>query len=208
MTAAEKRTIAYHEAGHAVVGWLLPEADPVLKVSVIPRGKALGLTWNLPAERKNWSKSYLMDMMCTLMGGRAAELIVNGEPSTGALNDFERLTDLAYAMVQYYGMSEKVGPMSFHDSTGSRGYEFVKPYSEKTAELMDEEARNIVETVRERTERILRENDAAFRKIADLLLEKEVIMAEDLEAVLGPKVRPADAAVTEPAPEESVECHE
>ena len=202
MTVAEKRTIAYHEAGHAVVGWLLPEADPVLKVSVIPRGKALGLTWNLPAERKNWSRSYMIDEMCTLMGGRAAEMIVNGEPSTGALNDFERLTNMAYAMVQYYGMSEKVGPMSFHDSTGARGYELVKPYSEKTAELMDEEARRIVEDVRERTERILRENDAAFRKIADLLLEKEVIMADDLEAILGPKVKPAadleTPAVAEP----------
>ena len=207
MTAAEKKTIAYHEAGHSVVGWLLPEADPVLKVSVIPRGKALGLTWNLPAERKNWSKSYLTDMMCTLMGGRAAEMIVNGEPSTGALNDFERITDLAYAMVQYYGMSEKVGPLSFHDSTGARGYELVKPYSEKTAELMDEEVRRIVEDVRERTDRILRDNAAAFRKIADLLLEREVIMAEDLEAILGPKVRPAE---TQPsaAETEAVETNE
>ena len=210
MTPAEKRTIAYHEAGHAVVGWLLPEADPVLKVSVIPRGKALGLTWNLPAERKNWSRSYMTDMMCTLMGGRAAEMIVNGEPSTGALNDFERITNLAYAMVQYYGMSEKVGPMSFHDSTGARGYDLVKPYSEKTAELMDEEARAIVEDVRERTERILRDNDAAFRKIAGLLLEKEVIMAEDIEAVLGPKVRPAAETAPADGPDvaENAEIHE
>ena len=208
MTPSEKKTIACHEAGHAVVGWLLPEADPVLKVSIIPRGKALGLTWNLPAERKNWSKSYLTDMMCTLMGGRAAEMLVNGEPSTGALNDFERLTDLAYAMVQYYGMSEKIGPMSFHDSTGARGYELVKPYSEKTAELMDEEARTIVESVRERTDRILRENFDAFRKISDLLLEREVIMAEDLEAILGPKVKSADASPEIPAASETGESHE
>ena len=141
------------------------------------------------------------------MGGRAAEMIVNGEPSTGALNDFERLTDLAYAMVQYYGMSEKIGPMSFHDSTGARGYELVKPYSEKTAEMMDEEVREIIEGVRERTDRILRENDAAFRKIADLLLEKEVIMAEDLEAILGPKVKSAAEQET-PVPAESAESDE
>ena len=190
MTVAEKRTTAYHEAGHAVVGWLLPEADPVLKVSIIPRGKALGLTWNLPTERKNWSRSYMMDEMCTLMGGRAAEMIVNGEPSTGALSDFERMTMMAYAMVQYYGMSESVGPLSFYDSTGARGYELVKPYSEKTAELMDQEVRSIIEKVKERTMQILREHDAAFREVAELLLEKEVIMAEDLERILGPKVKP------------------
>ena len=193
MTPAEKRTTAYHEAGHAVVGWLLPEADPVLKVSIIPRGKALGVTWNLPAERKNWSKSYMMDEMCTLMGGRAAEMIVNGEPSTGALSDFERMTNMAYSMVQYYGMSDRIGPMSFYDSTGSRGYELVRPYSEKTAELMDQEVRRIIDEVQARTDRILRENDAAFRQVAELLLDKEVIMNDDLERILGPKVKPASA---------------
>ena len=193
MTPAEKRTTAYHEAGHAVVGWLLPEADPVLKVSIIPRGKALGVTWNLPAERKNWSKSYMMDEMCTLMGGRAAEMIVNGEPSTGALSDFERMTNMAYSMVQYYGMSDRIGPVSFYDSTGSRGYELVRPYSEKTAELMDQEVRRIIDEVQARTDRILRENDAAFRQVAELLLDKEVIMNDDLERILGPKVKPASA---------------
>ena len=201
MSQAEKRTTAYHEAGHAVVGWLLPEADPVLKVSIIPRGKALGLTWNLPEERKNWSKSYMMDEMCSLMGGRSAEMIINGEPSTGALSDFERLTNMAYAMVQYYGMSEKIGPMSFYDSTGARGFELVKPYSEKTAELMDQEARAIVDEVQARTDKILRDNDKAFREVAELLLEKEVIMADDLERILGPKVKPAGV----PAAEKTVE---
>ncbi len=203
MSPKEKRTTAYHEAGHAVVGWLLPEADPVLKVSIIPRGKALGLTWNLPAERKNWSKSYMMDEMCTLMAGRAAEMIVNGEPSTGALSDFERLTNMAYSMVQYYGMSEKIGPMSFYDSTGARGYELVKPYSEKTAEMMDQEVRSIVADVEARTRAILLANDAAFRKVAELLLEKEVIMATDLEAILGPKVKPVESEnTTEPTSNE------
>ena len=205
MSQAEKRTTAYHEAGHAVVGWLLPEADPVLKVSIIPRGKALGVTWNLPEERKNWSKSYMMDEMCSLMGGRAAEMIINGEPSTGALSDFERLTNMAYSMVQYYGMSEKIGPMSFYDSTGARGYELVKPYSEKTAELMDQEVRTIVDEVQTRTDKILRDNDKAFREVAELLLEKEVIMADDLERILGPKVKSADRMQIQAAQEEKTE---
>ena len=205
MSQAEKRTTAYHEAGHAVVGWLLPEADPVLKVSIIPRGKALGVTWNLPEERKNWSKSYMMDEMCSLMGGRAAEMIINGEPSTGALSDFERLTNMAYSMVQYYGMSEKIGPMSFYDSTGARGYELVKPYSEKTAELMDQEVRTIVDEVQTRTDKILRDNDKAFREVAELLLEKEVIMADDLERILGPKVKSADRMQMQAAQEEKTE---
>ena len=205
MSQAEKRTTAYHEAGHAVVGWLLPEADPVLKVSIIPRGKALGVTWNLPEERKNWSKSYMMDEMCSLMGGRAAEMIINGEPSTGALSDFERLTNMAYSMVQYYGMSEKIGPMSFYDSTGARGYELVNPYSEKTAELMDQEVRTIVDEVQTRTDKILRDNDKAFREVAELLLEKEVIMADDLERILGPKVKSADRLQMQAAQEEKTE---
>ena len=205
MSPAEKRTTAYHEAGHAVVGWLLPEADPVLKVSIIPRGKALGVTWNLPEERKNWSKSYMMDEMCSLMGGRAAEMIINGEPSTGALSDFERLTNMAYSMVQYYGMSEKIGPMSFYDSTGARGYELVKPYSEKTAELMDQEVRTIVDEVQTRTDKILRDNDKTVREVAELLLEKEVIMADDLERILGPKVKSADRMQMQAAQEEKTE---
>ena len=200
MTPKEKRTTAYHEAGHAVVGWLLPEADPVLKVSIIPRGRALGLTWNLPAERKNWSRSYILDEMSMLMAGRAAEILVNGEPSTGALSDFERMTNMAYAMVQYWGMSEKVGPMSFYDSTGARGYELVKPYSEKTAELMDQEVRDLVAQVEARTMKILKEHDAAFRRVAELLLEKEVIMASDLEEILGPKVKPEEEAPKEEVP--------
>ena len=121
LTPSEKRTTAYHEAGHATVGWLLPHSDPVFKVSLIPRGDALGLTWYLPDERKILSKSYLMDQMCSLIGGRVAEEIINGEPATGALNDLERLTRIAYNMVQFYGMSDKVGELSFYDSSGARG---------------------------------------------------------------------------------------
>ena len=191
MTPAEKRTTAYHEAGHALVGWLLPYADPVFKVSIIPRGKALGLTWSLPEERKNWSKSVMMDQMCMLLGGRVAEEVLNGEPSTGALNDLERMTGMAYSMVQYYGMSEKVGSLSFYDSSGARGYNLVKPYSEKTAELMDQEVKAVVDQVHSRTLKIILDHKEEFMHLGALLLEKEVIFAEDIEKVLGPKVKPA-----------------
>ena len=192
MTDAEKRTTAFHEAGHAVVGWLLPNADPVLKVSLIPRGQALGLTWSLPAERKILPRSYMLDEMCTLMGGRVAEEIINGEPASGALNDLERLTQIAYSMVQFYGMSETVGELSFYDSTGARGYDFSKPYSEKTAELMDKEVKKLVDDVHARTTRILKDNMEGFTRVAGLLLEKEVIFSEDIESILGPKAKPSN----------------
>ncbi len=191
MTPAEKRTTAYHEAGHALVGWLLPYADPVFKVSIIPRGKALGLTWSLPEERKNWRKSVMLDKMSMLLGGRVAEEIINGEPSSGALNDLERMTGMAYGMVQYLGMSEKVGTLSFYDSSGSKGYNLVKPYSEKTAELMDQEVKAIVEGVHQRTRKIIEDHKEEFMQLGALLLEKEVIFAEDIEKILGPKVKPA-----------------
>ena len=192
MTPAEKRTTAYHEAGHALVGWLLPYADPVFKVSIIPRGKALGVTWSLPEERKNWSRSIMLDQMSVLLGGRVAEEVLNGEPSTGALSDLERMTGMAYSMVQYYGMSDKVGTLSFYDSTGSQGYNLVKPYSEKTAEIMDQEVKAIVEDVHKRTRKLIDDHKDAFMKLGALLLEKEVIFAEDIETILGPKVKPAE----------------
>ncbi len=192
MSPAEKRTTAYHEAGHAIVGWLLPYADPVFKVSIIPRGNALGLTWYLPEERKNWSRSVMMDRMCALIGGRVAEEILNGEPSTGALNDLERMTGMAYSMVQYYGMSDKVGNLSFYDSTGARGYNLTKPYSEKTAELMDQEVKAIITEVHKRTLQIIESHKDEFMKLGALLLEKEVVFADDLEQILGPKVKPAE----------------
>ena len=191
MTPAEKRTTAYHEAGHALVGWLLPYADPVFKVSIIPRGKALGLTWSLPEERKNWSRSVMIDQMCMLIGGRVAEEVLNGEPSSGALNDLERMTRMAYGMVQYLGMSSKVGTLSFYDSTGANGYNLVKPYSEKTAELMDQEVKAIVDNVHKRTLKIIEDHKEEFMQLGALLLEKEVIFAEDIEKILGPKVKPA-----------------
>ena len=202
MSPAEKRTTAYHEAGHALVGWLLPYADPVFKVSIIPRGNALGLTWYLPEERKNWSRSVMMDRMCSLIGGRVAEEILNGEPSTGALNDLERMTGMAYSMVQYYGMSDKVGNLSFYDSSGARGYNLTKPYSEKTAELMDEEVKAIIQEVHDRTFRLIEEHKDGFMQMGALLLEKEVIFAEDIERILGPKVKPAEEEQPVPETEE------
>ena len=202
MTPAEKRTTAYHEAGHALVGWLLPYADPVFKVSIIPRGNALGLTWSLPEERKNWRRSVMMDKMCMLIGGRVAEEVLNGDPSSGALNDLERMTRMAYGMVQYMGMSSKVGPLSFYDSTGSSGYNLVKPYSEKTAELMDQEVKAIVADVHKRTLKIITDHKEEFMQLGALLLEKEVIFADDIEKILGPKAKPEeDDRFEEPAAE-------
>ena len=207
MSPAEKRTTAFHEAGHALVGWLLPHADPVFKVSIIPRGNALGLTWYLPEERKNWSRSVMIDRMCALLGGRVAEEIINGEPSSGALNDLERMTGMAYSMVQYLGMSDKVGNVSFYDSTGAKGYNLVKPYSEKTAELMDEEVKALVQHVHDRTLEIIESHKDGFMQMGALLLEKEVIFAEDIERILGPKVKPAEEEKPEPE-EAETEAHE
>ena len=186
MSPEEKRLTAFHEAGHAVAGWLLPGCDPVLKVSIIPRGQALGITWMLPDEKVTRSKAEIMDDMCSLVAGRVAEEIVNdGVPCTGALSDFERMTKMAYAMVSYYGMSKKVGNISFYDPQG--GYEFTKPYSEKTAELIDAEVKALVDEVTARTRKILEDNWAGLTKLAEQLIEKEVIMADDIEKLFGPK---------------------
>lgn len=208
MSQEEKRLTAYHEAGHAVAGWLLPGCDPVLKVSIIPRGQALGLTWSLPDEKVMMSKNDLMDEMCCLVGGRVAEELVNdGVPCTGALNDFERMTKIAYSMVSYYGMSEKVGNISFYGAEGNYG--FAKPYSEKTAELIDSEARAVVDEVTSRTRALLKENWEGLEKLAGMLIDKEVIMAEDIESIFGPKAgkhgeeRLAAARIPEVNPEEN-----
>lgn len=193
ITPQEKKSIAHHEAGHAVVSWLLPNANPLFKVTIVPRGQALGAAWYLPEERQLMTRDQMVDEMCSLIGGRVAEEIVNGQPSTGALNDLERLTKMAYSMVCYYGMSEKVGTLSFYDSTGSRGYELTRPYSEKTAQIMDEEVERIVKEIHDRTLSILTEHRQEFLEVAALLLEKEVIFADDLERILGPRQGDADA---------------
>ena len=195
ITPEEKKSIAHHEAGHATVSWLLPHANPLFKVTIVPRGQALGAAWYLPEERQLVTKEQMLDEMCSLVAGRVAEEIVNGQPSTGALNDLERLTKMAYGMVTYYGMSDNIGNMSFYDSTGSRGYDLTKPYSEKTAELIDKEVKELIQFIHEKTHKILSDNNEGFLKLAALLLEKEVIFAEDLERIFGP--RAGAAAVTE-----------
>lgn len=205
ITNTEKKSIAHHEAGHAAVSWLLPYANPLFKVTLIPRGQALGAAWYLPEERKLWTKSQMVDEMCALIGGRVAEEIVNGEPSTGAQNDLEKLTQMAYGMVKYYGMSDNVGALSFYDSTGARGYDLTKPYSEQTAEMIDDEVRKIVKMIHDRTYKILSDHKEGFLQMAALLLEKEVIFAEDVEKILGPKAKPADETENETETTEKAE---
>ena len=187
ITPEEKKSIAHHEAGHATVSWLLPHANPLFKVTIVPRGQALGAAWYLPEERQLVTKDQLIDEMCSLIGGRVAEEIVNGQPSTGALNDLERLTKMAYGMVTYYGMSDKLGNLSFYDSTGARAYDLSKPYSEKTAELIDKEVKEIIGMIHEKTKKLLMDNFDGFSQLAAILLEKEVIFADDLERIFGPR---------------------
>ena len=210
ITPEEKRSIAFHEAGHATVSWLLPNAHPLFKVTIVPRGHALGAAWYLPEERQLVTMEQMHDEMCSLIGGRVAEEIVNGQPSTGALNDLERLTKMAYGMVTYYGMSEKVGNVSYYDSTGSRAYDLNRPYSEKTAELIDSEVKALINMIHDKTESILRENFEGFNQLAAILLEKEVIFADDLERIFGPKVgaKPGEEPVKDPEETASDQTYE
>ena len=181
----EKRTIAYHEGGHATVSWLLEHANPLVKVTIIPRGKSLGAAWYLPEERQITTREQLLDEMCATLGGRAAEQIIFKNVSTGALNDLEKVTKQAYAMVTYFGLSDKVGNLSFYDSTGQQEYAFQRPYSEKTSELIDQEVKDIIDTQYQRALGILEEQKEGLKKLSDQLLEKEVIFTEDLEKVFG-----------------------
>lgn len=208
ITPEEKKSIAHHEAGHATVSWLLPYANPLFKVTIVPRGQSLGAAWYLPEERQLVTKEQMIDEMCSLLGGRVAEEIVNGQPSTGALNDLERLTKMAYAMVTYYGMSDKVGTLSFYDSTGSRGFELGKPYSEKTAEMIDNEVKTLVQFIHDRTMSILEEHKEGFLAIAALLMEKEVIFSDDVERILGPRKGSTRLATGEQEEKERAEAEE
>jgi len=183
----EKKTIAHHEAGHATVSWVLPNANPLLKVTIIPRGQALGAAWYLPEERQLTTTDQMMDEMASTIGGRVAEELINGKISTGALSDLEKLTKQAYAMVSYFGMSEKVGNVSFYDSTGRSEMTLTKPFSEKTAELIDEEVKKIIDKAHKVATDVLKANMEGFKELAQLLLEKEVIFSEDLERIFGPR---------------------
>jgi cell division protease FtsH len=181
----EKRTIAFHEAGHATVSWLLEHANPLVKVTIIPRGRALGAAWYLPEERQITTTEQMLDEMCATLGGRAAEDLMFGKISTGALNDLERVTKQAYAMTSYFGMSEKLGNRSFFDSSGQAEYAFNKPYSEKTAELIDDEVKLLVDAQYKRAVDILKKNKSKLTQLAEKLLEKEVIFSDDLIEIFG-----------------------
>ncbi len=185
ISIVEKKTIAYHEAGHATVSWHLEHASPLLKVTIIPRGRALGAAWYLPEERQITTREQILDEMAYALGGRAAERLVFGKISTGALSDLEKITKQAYAMVAYFGMSEKVGNISFYDSSGQSDMGFTKPYSEKTAEVIDNEVKLIIEESFQRALEVLNENMKGLTELAELLLEKEVIFTEDLERIFG-----------------------
>lgn len=183
----EKRAIAHHEAGHATVSWILPHANPLLKVTIIPRGQSLGAAWYVPEERQLTTKEQLMDELAATIGGRVAEELVYGKVSTGALSDLEKLTKHAYAMVTYYGMSDKVGNVSYYDSTGKGDYSFSKPFSEETSQLIDKEVKIIIDKAYKMAKSVLQEYREGFEELAALLLEKEVIFADDLERIFGPR---------------------
>ena len=198
----EKRTIAFHEAGHATVSWFLPNANPLLKVTIIPRGKALGAAWYVPEERQIMTKEQMMDEMASLIGGRVAEEIINNKISSGALNDLERLTKMAYAMVAYYGMSDKVGNISYYNFQED-GYQLSKPFSEKTAEMIDAETKALIDKAHQMAKEVLENHMDGFKQLAQLLLEKEVIFAEDLERIYGPRVKELEDGTPAQLPSES-----
>ena len=185
ITDEEKRVIAYHEAGHATVSWILEHASPLIKVTIIPRGKALGAAWYLPEERQITTREQMMDELAATLGGRVSEQLTFGEISTGALNDLERVTKQAYAMVAYYGMSENVGTLSFYDSTGQSDMAFTKPYSELTAQQIDAEAKQMIEKAYKMAEKVLREHADGLKELAELLLSREVVFTEDVERIFG-----------------------
>ena len=181
----EKRVIAYHEAGHATVSWILENANPLIKVTIIPRGKALGAAWYLPEERQITTREQIMDELAATLGGRVSEQLTFGEVSTGALNDLERVTKQAYAMVAYYGMSDAIGTISYYDSTGQSDMSFTKPYSELTAQQIDAEAKALIAKAYAMAEKVLREHADGLKQLAELLLEREVVFTEDVERIFG-----------------------
>lgn len=184
MTVEEKRTIALHEAGHATISWLLQYANPLVKVTIVPRGRALGAAWYLPEERQISTREQMLDEMCALLGGRAAEEIFTGHVSSGAMNDLECVTKQAYGMIAYMGMGEKLPNLCYYDS---QEYSFQKPYSEHTAQLIDQEVQNMIETQYARAKSLLTEHSEGHAKLSQLLVEREVVFAEDVERIFGPR---------------------
>ena len=206
---SEKRRIAIHEAGHATISWLTEHANPLLKVTIVPRGRSLGAAWYLPEERQLTTTEQILDEMCATLGGRAAEQVVYNNISTGALSDLEKVTKRAQAMVTVYGLNDKIGNISYYDSSGQSEYNFGKPYSEHTAKTIDEEISKIVENQYQRAIRILTENRDKLEALADKLIEKEVIFREDLEEIFGKRAWEPEVAETSkkeeqnPAPAEN-----
>ena len=182
---SEKRRVAIHEAGHATISWLTEHASPLLKVTIVPRGRSLGAAWYLPEERQLTTTEQMLDEMCATLGGRAAEQVVFNNISTGALSDLEKVTKRAQAMVTVYGLNDKIGNISYYDSSGQSEYNFGKPYSEQTAKIIDEEISKMVETQYQRALKILTDNRDKLEALAGKLLEKEVIFREDLEEIFG-----------------------
>jgi cell division protease FtsH len=185
ITPKEKKTIAYHEAGHATVSWMLEHAAPLVKVTIVPRGKSLGAAWYLPEERQIVETDQMLDEMCATLGGRAAEKVMFDRISTGALNDLEKVTRQARAIVSIYGLNDKIGNLTYYDSSGQNEYGFTKPYSEYTAKTIDEEISKIIEKQYQRAIEILKENKVKLIELAEILMEKEVIFEENLKKIFG-----------------------
>jgi cell division protease FtsH len=188
LSEKEKKTVAYHEAGHATASWYLPNADTLLKVSIVPRGKSLGAAWYLPQEQSLYTQAEFTDRICAALGGRAAEEVVFGEITSGALDDLEKVTKQAYMMVSYYGLNKEIGNISFYDSTGRNEQMLQKPYSEATAQKIDEEVSKMIENAYEQTKDLLRQHRTELDALAQRLLEKEVVFQEDLEEIFGVRI--------------------
>ena len=205
---SEKRRVAIHEAGHATISWLTEHANPLLKVTIVPRGRSLGAAWYLPEERQLTTTEQMLDEMCATLGGRAAEQVVYNNISTGALSDLEKVTKRAQAMVTIYGLNDKIGNISYYDSSGQSEYNFGKPYSEHTAKTIDEEISKLIENQYQRAIRILSENKEKLEALADKLIEKEVIFKEDLEEIFGKRAWEPEEKESRPIenePEETIE---
>jgi len=185
ITPEEKETIAYHEAGHAIISWLLEHAAPLVKVTIVPRGQSLGAAWYLPEERQIVRTEQMLDEMCATLGGRAAEKVIFNKISTGALSDLEKVTRQAKAIVSIYGLNDTLGNVTYYDSSGQTDYNFSKPYSEQTAQVIDKEISKIIEKQYERAIDLLKNSKDKLRQLAERLLEKEVIFKDDLESILG-----------------------
>ncbi|MFZ2431641.1 MAG: peptidase M41, partial [Lutibacter sp.] len=203
----EKKTIAFHEAGHATASWMLEHAAPLVKVTIVPRGQSLGAAWYLPEERQIVQSEQMLDEMCATLAGRAAEKLMFDRISTGALNDLEKVTRQARAMVTVYGLNDKIGNITYYDSSGQSDYNFTKPYSEDTAQIIDKEISKIIEEQYQRAIQILSENKDKLTTLAELLLEKEVIFKTDLEIIFGKRAFENDYAelVTELVDEEIID---